>query len=66
MRLPMPYKKMLITLVSGPTYLTPPRECEFVPVTSAEDMFEAVKTRYDAQDMVFKSAAVSIISQPTN
>lgn len=48
-----------VTLVSGPTYLTPPDNVEFVPVTSAEDMFEAVKTRYDAQDMVFKSAAVS-------
>ncbi|MEL0538309.1 bifunctional phosphopantothenoylcysteine decarboxylase/phosphopantothenate--cysteine ligase CoaBC [Staphylococcus debuckii] len=48
-----------VTLVSGPTYLTPPENVEFVPVTSAEDMFEAVKTRYDAQDMVFKSAAVS-------
>ncbi|GEP84169.1 putative Coenzyme A biosynthesis bifunctional protein coaBC [Staphylococcus piscifermentans] len=48
-----------VTLVSGPTYLTPPDNVDFVPVTSAEDMFEAVKTRYDAQDMVFKSAAVS-------
>ncbi|GEP79926.1 bifunctional phosphopantothenoylcysteine decarboxylase/phosphopantothenate--cysteine ligase CoaBC [Staphylococcus carnosus] len=48
-----------VTLVSGPTYLTPPENVEFVPVTSAEDMFNAVTERYEAQDMVFKSAAVS-------
>ncbi|MBU7216459.1 bifunctional phosphopantothenoylcysteine decarboxylase/phosphopantothenate--cysteine ligase CoaBC [Staphylococcus gallinarum] len=48
-----------VTLVSGPTHLTPPEGITFVSVQSAEDMFQAVKTRYDAQDIVFKAAAVS-------
>lgn len=48
-----------VTLVSGPTSLTPPENVDFVPVTSAEDMFNAVVERFDAQDFVFKTAAVS-------
>ncbi|MDO5376607.1 MAG: bifunctional phosphopantothenoylcysteine decarboxylase/phosphopantothenate--cysteine ligase CoaBC [Staphylococcus rostri] len=48
-----------VTLVSGPTHLTPPDGVTFVSVTSAEEMFEAVVSRYDAQDIVFKTAAVS-------
>ncbi|MCD8843260.1 bifunctional phosphopantothenoylcysteine decarboxylase/phosphopantothenate--cysteine ligase CoaBC [Staphylococcus gallinarum] len=48
-----------VTLVSGPTHLTPPEGITFVSVQSAEDMFQAVKTLYDAQDIVFKAAAVS-------
>lgn len=48
-----------VTLVSGPTYLTPPDNVDFVPVTSAEDMFNAVTERFEAQDFVFKTAAVS-------
>lgn len=48
-----------VTLVSGPTYLTPPEGVTFVSVTSAKEMFEAVVSRYDAQDVVFKTAAVS-------
>ena len=32
-----------VTLVSGPTHLTPPEGITFVSVQSAEDMFQAVK-----------------------
>lgn len=48
-----------VTLVSGPTHIEVPQDVTFVPVTSAEDMFEAVVSRFDAQDIVFKTAAVS-------
>ncbi|MEJ7480302.1 phosphopantothenoylcysteine decarboxylase, partial [Staphylococcus pasteuri] len=48
-----------VTLVSGPTSLPDPEGVEVVRVESAEDMFEAVKKRYDNVDIVFKAAAVS-------
>ncbi|QLK85826.1 bifunctional phosphopantothenoylcysteine decarboxylase/phosphopantothenate--cysteine ligase CoaBC [Staphylococcus sp. 17KM0847] len=48
-----------VTLISGPTHLTPPDDVIFVPVTSAEEMFQAVIKRYESQDIVFKTAAVS-------
>ncbi|MCS4486209.1 bifunctional phosphopantothenoylcysteine decarboxylase/phosphopantothenate--cysteine ligase CoaBC [Staphylococcus americanisciuri] len=48
-----------VTLVSGPTYITPPEGVTFVSVTSAQEMFEAVVERYAHQDIVFKTAAVS-------
>ena len=48
-----------VTLVSGPTSLSDPEGVEVVRVESAEDMFEAVKKRYDNVDIVFKAAAVS-------
>ncbi|WP_436860716.1 bifunctional phosphopantothenoylcysteine decarboxylase/phosphopantothenate--cysteine ligase CoaBC [Staphylococcus caeli] len=48
-----------VTLVSGPTHLTPPDNVTVVQVQSADDMFEAVKSRFSEQDIVFKAAAVS-------
>lgn len=48
-----------VTLVSGPTALKAPRFVNFVPVTSAADMFEAVKQRAAAQDIIIKAAAVA-------
>lgn len=48
-----------VTLVSGKTYLEPPYGVEFVPVKSAEDMFEAVTTRAAQQDIIIKAAAVA-------
>ncbi|AVQ32818.1 bifunctional phosphopantothenoylcysteine decarboxylase/phosphopantothenate--cysteine ligase CoaBC [Staphylococcus muscae] len=48
-----------VTLVSGPTHLDVPEGVTFVSINSAEDMFEAVVSRYDEQDFVFKTAAVS-------
>ena len=48
-----------MTLVSGKTNLEPPYGVEFVPVKSAEDMFEAVTTRAEQQDIIIKAAAVA-------
>ena len=48
-----------VTLVSGKTNLEPPYGVEFVPVKSAEDMFEAVTTRAEQQDIIIKAAAVA-------
>ncbi|WP_242439317.1 bifunctional phosphopantothenoylcysteine decarboxylase/phosphopantothenate--cysteine ligase CoaBC [Staphylococcus delphini] len=48
-----------VTLVTGPTSIEPPRHVEVVQVTTAEDMFQAVKQRFEQQDIIFKTAAVS-------
>jgi phosphopantothenoylcysteine decarboxylase/phosphopantothenate--cysteine ligase len=48
-----------VTLVSGPTRLAPPPGCEFVSVTSAAEMLDAVLTRVDACDIFIASAAVA-------
>ncbi|OLF31047.1 phosphopantothenoylcysteine decarboxylase [Staphylococcus aureus] len=48
-----------VTLVTGPTQLVDPIGVNVVHIESAEDMFEAVTTRFDQQDIVFKAAAVS-------
>lgn len=48
-----------VTLVTGPTQLVDPIGMDIVHIESAEDMFEAVTTRFDQQDIVFKAAAVS-------
>ncbi|MBC3048481.1 bifunctional phosphopantothenoylcysteine decarboxylase/phosphopantothenate--cysteine ligase CoaBC [Staphylococcus capitis] len=48
-----------VTLVTGPTQLTDPKGINVIHVQSAEDMFNAVKERYNAQDIIFKAAAVS-------
>jgi len=48
-----------VTLVSGPTMLTPPPGVETVAVTTASEMFDAVMSRSDVMDVVVKSAAVS-------
>ncbi len=48
-----------VTLVSGPTALKPPEGVIFVPVTTAEEMFDAVTTRQQENDMIIKAAAVA-------
>ena len=48
-----------VTLVSGPTELTPPPFVRVVPVIRAADMFEAVKERWESQDIIIKAAAVA-------
>lgn len=48
-----------VTLVSGQTAIEPPMFVETVNITSAEDMFEAVTSRFETADMVFKAAAVA-------
>ena len=48
-----------VTLVSGPTSITPPPFVDVVPVTSAEDMYNAVTSRAENADFIIKSAAVA-------
>ena len=47
-----------VTLVSGPTALATPEGVRRVDVVSARDMYDAVISRADQQDMVIKAAAV--------
>lgn len=48
-----------VTLVSGPTELTPPSFVEVVNVVSAEDMYREVTSRASKQDIIIKTAAVA-------
>jgi len=48
-----------VTLVSGPTTLSPPPNVEFIPVTTAAEMHEAVVNRAEKMSVVVKAAAVS-------
>ncbi|HEU5195298.1 MAG TPA: bifunctional phosphopantothenoylcysteine decarboxylase/phosphopantothenate--cysteine ligase CoaBC [Methylomirabilota bacterium] len=48
-----------VTLVSGPTVLTPPPAAAFVPVQTAEEMREAVVHHADGAAIVIKAAAVA-------
>lgn len=48
-----------VTLVTGPTALTPPREAEVVQVFSAREMAEAVLSRKEAVDVFISTAAVA-------
>lgn len=48
-----------VTLVSGRTALEPPLFVKYVPVVSAKDMFEAVTSRSEEQDIIIKAAAVA-------
>src|SRR5438445_10424146 len=48
-----------VTLISGPTQLTPPPGAVFVPVQTAEDMREAVLQHLGAATVVIKAAAVA-------
>ena len=47
-----------VTLVSGPTALTPPAAAAFVPVQTAEEMREAVLQHTGQASIVIKAAAV--------
>ena len=48
-----------VTLVTGETAIEKPRFVDVVEVQSAEDMFEAVTARANAQDIIIKAAAVA-------
>src|SRR5256885_873235 len=48
-----------VTLISGPTLLTPPPGAVFVPVQTAEEMREAVLHHLDRATIVVKAAAVA-------
>lgn len=48
-----------VTLVSGQTALTPPMFVDYVQITTAEEMYQAVTSRSDEQDIIIKAAAVA-------
>lgn len=48
-----------VTLVSGPTNLTPPCHVKFISIKSTLDMYEAVMSNFRQQDIIIKSAAVA-------
>lgn len=48
-----------VTLVAAHTEIEAPMFVKLVPVTSAEDMFNAVSERADSQDIIIKAAAVA-------
>ena len=48
-----------VTLVSGPTSLTPPPFVRFVPIVAAQEMFEAVTANASQADFIFMAAAVA-------
>ena len=48
-----------VTLVSGPVSITPPPFVKVIPITSAQDMFEAVSAHAAEQDAIIKAAAVA-------
>lgn len=48
-----------VTLISGPTTLNPPSGAEYIQVTTADEMYEEVISRYQKMSVVVKAAAVS-------
>ncbi|MCR5603511.1 MAG: bifunctional phosphopantothenoylcysteine decarboxylase/phosphopantothenate--cysteine ligase CoaBC [Lachnospiraceae bacterium] len=48
-----------VTLVSGRTSIEPPAFVEYVPIVSAEDMFNEVTARAGEMDVIIKAAAVA-------
>ena len=48
-----------VILVSAPTALRPPANCELVPVTTTAEMRDAVLSRLDQATIVIKAAAVA-------
>ena len=48
-----------VTLVSGPVSIAPPPFVKVIPVVSAKDMAEAVKSNFEEQQIIIKTAAVA-------
>lgn len=48
-----------VTLITGPTALPAPIHTHVIPVTSAEDMYQAVLQEINRTDFLFKAAAVA-------
>lgn len=48
-----------VTLVTGPTAITPPPFVKVIPITSAQEMFEVVAAEAPTADLIFKAAAVA-------
>lgn len=47
-----------VTLISGPVSLNPPAGVKVISITSANDMFTAVKENFKEMDIIIKAAAV--------
>ena len=47
-----------VTLITGETSLCPPMFVKTIKVTTANEMFEAVKEQFPSQDIIIKAAAV--------
>lgn len=48
-----------VILISGPTALPVPPNVTFIPIQSAQEMYEAVISKYDQTNIVIKAAAVA-------
>ncbi|MBI2439987.1 MAG: hypothetical protein HYV35_01295 [Lentisphaerae bacterium] len=48
-----------VTLISGPVALTPPAKATFISITTAAEMFSAVKHRLPRNDALIMAAAVA-------
>ena len=48
-----------VTLISGPVTLEPPRNAKLIPVSSSDEMFEAVQRNVDECDVCVLCAAVA-------
>lgn len=48
-----------VTLVSGPVHLSPPQDCEFISVESAQQMYESIMARASHVDIYIGAAAVA-------
>ena len=48
-----------VTLISGPTALTPPSAAKFVPITTSDELFDAVQEHVRECDVLVMCAAVS-------
>ena len=48
-----------VTLITGPTYLPPPRGAQLVQVVTADEMFRATLNQAQGADLILKAAAVA-------
>lgn len=54
-----------VTLISGPTSITPPPFVNLIPVVSAQEMFDAVAENAPKATLIFKAAAVADFTPAT-
>ncbi len=49
---------LAVTLISGPTFLIPPRGVRFIPITTVKDLERALEKHFFRHDLLIMSAAV--------
>ena len=54
-----------VTLISGPVHIDPPEKCNFIPIETAVEMYEAVMHHIKGKDVYIGTAAVADYS-PAN